>query len=62
MAIKTIEEFLVLGKEYSEKLPAAPVTISIQDTLLVYLYKELNQRIKWQKIFEASAKKRLETT
>lgn len=58
MAIKTVEEFLVLGKEYSEKLPAAPTTISIQDTLLVYLYKELNQRIKWGKLFGEVIKRR----
>lgn len=49
MTIQTVEEFKEIGKEWVEKLPAAPAQIMVQDSVVVALYlylKELENTIK----------------
>ena len=53
MSIQSVQEFLDLGKSLHRKLPAAPTTFTIQDTVVLELYMELRklteEMSKWRK-------------
>lgn len=43
MAIKSINELRELGNDWSRKLPPAPTTVQVQDTVIVAIAIALNE-------------------